>query len=65
MTDVLIFSIGSVLFIVLTGATILFLYFRFSEIYRTDQAADPEAPVIITKGTSEMFAAGKAAPASS
>jgi hypothetical protein len=63
MTDVLIFSIGSVLFIVLTGATILFLYFRFSELYRVDQAADPAAPVVITDGATEVFAAGRTAPA--
>ena len=56
MTDFWIFSIGAVIFIFLTGATILFMYFRFNDVYRVDQAADPAAPEIVMDGNTEVFA---------
>lgn len=62
MSDVWIFSIGAVIFISLTWATIVFLSLRFSELYRADQASSPGAPDIIMEGNTEVLAA-KDAPA--
>lgn len=57
MSDVWIFSIGAVIFIFLTWATIVFLSLRFSEIYRTDQAAAAGAPDIVMEGSTEVLIA--------
>ena len=55
MSDVWIFSIGAVIFIFLTWATIVFLSLRFSELYRADQAAADGAPDIIMEGNTEVL----------
>ena len=57
MSDVWIFSIGAVIFIFLTWATIVFLALRFSELYRVDQAASSGAPDIIMEGDTEVLVA--------
>ena len=57
MSDVWIFSIGAVIFIFLTWATIVFLSLRCNEIYRTDQASEPGAPDIVMEGTTEVLIA--------
>lgn len=57
MSDVWIFSIGAVIFIFLTWATIVFLSLRFSEIYRVDQAAAEGAPDIVMEGNTEVLVA--------
>lgn len=54
MNDVVIFSIGAVLFILLTWATMMFLYLRFNDIYRVDQAAT-EGPHILMDGNVELL----------
>ncbi len=56
MSDVWIFSIGAVIFIFLTWATIVFLSLRFSELYRIDQASAAGAPDIIMEGNTEVLA---------
>ena len=56
MNNVALFSVGSVIFVFLTWATIVFLAKRFSEIYRADQAASDEAPAIVMEGNTEVFA---------
>ena len=55
MSDVWIFSIGAVIFIFLTWATIVFLSLRFSELYRADQAAAAGAPEIVMEGNVEVL----------
>ncbi|NNC93850.1 MAG: hypothetical protein HKN80_15305 [Acidimicrobiia bacterium] len=55
MNDAWIFSIGAVLFIFLTWATIVFLSLRFSELYRVDQASSAGAPEIIMEGNTEVL----------
>ena len=57
MSDVWIFSIGAVIFIFLTWATIVFLSLRFSELYRIDQAASEGGPEIIQEGNTEVLVA--------
>ena len=57
MSDAWIFSIGAVIFIFLTWATIVFLSLRFSELYRTDQASSKFAPDIVMEGNTEVLAA--------
>lgn len=56
MSDAWIFSIGAVIFIFLTWATIVFLSLRFSELYRIDQASAAGAPDIIMEGNTEVLA---------
>ena len=60
MSDVWIFSIGAVIFIFLTWATIVFLSLRFSELYRADQAAAEGAPDIIMEGNIEVLVTERA-----
>lgn len=55
MSDVWIFTIGAVIFIFLTWATIVFLSLQFSEIYRTDQASAEGAPDIVMEGNTEVL----------
>jgi len=57
MNDAWIFSIGAVIFIFLTWATIVFLSLRFSELYRTDQASSKLAPDIVMEGNTEVLSA--------
>ena len=57
MSDVWIFSIGAVIFIFLTWATIVFLSLRFSELYRIDQAKSEGGPDIIMEGNTEVLVA--------
>lgn len=61
MSDVWIFSIGAVIFIFLTWATIVFLSLRFSEIYRADQASASGAPDIVMEGNTEVLIAPESA----
>lgn len=56
MSDALIFSIGAVIFMFLTWATIVFLSLRFSALYRVDQASSPGAPDIVMEGNTEILA---------
>ena len=60
MSDVWIFSIGAVIFIFLTWATIVFLSLRFSELYRADQAAAEGAPEIVMEGNTEVLVTQRA-----
>ena len=60
MSDVWIFSIGAVIFIFLTWATIVFLSLRFSELYRADQASAEGAPDIIMEGNTEVLVTERA-----
>jgi len=55
MNDAWIFTIGAVIFIFLTWATIVFLSLRFSELYRLDQASAPGAPDIVMEGNTEVL----------
>jgi hypothetical protein len=55
MSDAWIFSIGAVIFIFLTWATIVFLSLRFSELYRIDQASSEGAPDIVMEGNTEVL----------
>jgi hypothetical protein len=55
MSDVWIFSIGAVIFIFLTWATIVFLSLRFSQLYRADQASGAGAPDIVMEGNTEVL----------
>ena len=57
MSDAWIFSIGAVIFIFLTWATIVFLSLRFSELYRIDQASAEGGPDIIQEGNTEILVA--------
>ena len=57
MSEVWIFSIGAVLFIFLTWATIVFLSLRFSQLYRSDQASSAHGPDIVMEGNTEVLAA--------
>lgn len=57
MSDAWIFSIGAVIFIFLTWATIVFLSLRFSELYRADQASSKLAPDIVMEGNTEVLSA--------
>ena len=54
MSDIAIFSVGSVLFFFLTWATVMFLYLRFNEIYRRDEATAPGAE-IVEEGNLELL----------
>jgi hypothetical protein len=54
MSEIVIFSIGAVLFILLTWATMMFLYLRFNDIYRIDQAAT-DGPDILMDGNVELL----------
>ena len=47
MSNVALFATGSIVFIFLTWATLMFLYWRFNEIYRKDQDVVTEGPGII------------------
>ncbi|MDJ0498267.1 MAG: hypothetical protein QNJ89_10575 [Acidimicrobiia bacterium] len=40
MSDAALFGIGSIVFIFATWATLMFLYWRFNEVYRSDQPGD-------------------------
>ncbi len=55
MSDIAIFSIGAVLFIFLTWATMMFLYLRFNDVYRVDQAQTTEGPEIRMEGNVELL----------
>ena len=55
MSDIAIFSVGAVLFIILTWATMMFLYLRFNDVYRTDQAATQAGPEILMDGNVELL----------
>ena len=60
MSDAWIFSIGAVIFIFLTWATIVFLSLRFDAIYRVDQASSSGAPKIVMEGNTEVLVSGEA-----
>ncbi len=54
MSNVTLFAVGSVVFIFLTWATVMFLYLQFNRIYRQDQAKAPGAE-IIEEGNIELL----------
>lgn len=56
MSDTLLFGVGSVVFILLTWATLMFLYLRFNDVYRSDQAEADTAPDIVVEGNLELLA---------
>ena len=60
MSDVAIFSIGSVIFMFLTWATLVFMYRRFNLIYREDQSSAPGAEIVET-GDLEILASPQSA----
>jgi hypothetical protein len=60
MSDIAIFSIGSILFIFLTWATVMFLYLRFNQLYRRDEATAPGAE-IVEEGNLELLTNPQAA----
>ena len=47
MSNVALFATGSIVFIFLTWATLMFLYWRFNEIYRSDQEAVADRPAVV------------------
>jgi hypothetical protein len=47
MSDILLFSVGFILFAVTTSATMWFGYQQFNRIYRQDMANDPLAPSLL------------------
>ena len=55
MSEIVLFSIGAVLFIFLTWATLVFLYLRFNDVYRVDQAKPADGPEILTEGNVELL----------
>ena len=54
MSNVTLFAIGSIVFIFLTWATLMFLYLRFNDVYRSDQA-DAAAPGDENGGNVELL----------
>ena len=50
MSNVALFATGSIVFIFLTWATLMFLYWRFNEIYKSDQDAFADGPGIVGEG---------------
>lgn len=59
MSEIVLFSIGAVLFIFLTWATMMFLYLRFNDVYRIDQAATAVGPEIMVDGNVELLSSQK------
>lgn len=49
MSDVALFGIGSIVFIFATWATLMFLYWRFNEVYRSDQDANEDGPELVVE----------------
>lgn len=45
MSEAVIFSIGAVVFVSTTSATLIFGYLRFNELRREDAAAEPDPTV--------------------
>ena len=56
MSNTLLFGIGSIVFILLTWATLMFLYLRFNDVYRGDQAKATSGPNIVVDGNLEVLA---------
>jgi hypothetical protein len=54
MSDVALFAVGFVLFVMTSTATLLFGYLQFRRIYRADQAASG-GPEIVMQGSTEVF----------
>lgn len=54
MSEVALFAIGFVLFVVTSTATLLFGYLQFHRIYRADQAVSG-GPEIVMEGSTEVF----------
>ena len=59
MSNPALFGVGSIVFIFATWATLMFLYWRFNEIYRTDQDAIAENPDITAVGSREPQSAAE------
>jgi hypothetical protein len=57
MSDVVLFAVGSIVFIFLTWATLMFLYLRFNDVYRSDQAQTSGGPEIVAEGNLELLSA--------
>lgn len=55
MSEVLLFSAGSVLFVITTTATLLFGYHRFNELYGPEQLATQRV-VAIDDGPTTVYA---------
>lgn len=62
MNEVAIFSVGSILFILLTWATIMFFYLRFNQIYRRDEATAPGANILEEGNMEYLTTPGSPAP---
>jgi hypothetical protein len=56
MSNVALFGIGSIVFIFLTWATLMFLYLRFNDVYRTDQANSETGPDTAVEGNLQLLA---------
>ena len=61
MSNVTLFAIGLIVFILLTWATLMFLYLRFNNVYRRDQAQTENGPEIVVEGNLELLSARKRA----
>jgi hypothetical protein len=55
VSEGILFAIGSVVFLFVTGAVLMFGYHRFEQLYRRDQAVGG-GPAIVTDGTVEFYA---------
>lgn len=55
MSNVTLFAIGLIVFILLTWATLMFLYLRFNNVYRRDQAQTENGPKIVVDGNLELL----------
>ena len=61
MSSVALFAVGSIVFMFLTWATLMFLYLRFNDVYRNDQADTGSGAKIMVDGNVEMLEAPKSA----
>jgi hypothetical protein len=57
MNNVTLFAIGMIVFILLTWATLMFLYLRFNNVYRRDQAQAEGGPETFVDGNLEVLSA--------
>lgn len=61
MSDPALFGIGSIVFIFLTWATLMFLYWRFNEVYRSDQVEVSQEQASTVENDAELLSAPKQA----
>ena len=57
MSDPALFGIGSIVFIFLTWATLMFLYWRFNEVYRSDQVEVSQEQASTVENDAELLSA--------